>query len=255
MLFDAKAHVFYRIANAPLMQYPFPHFYLDSVFPDEYYRHLLDALPPLDAYTPLSETGTVPAGTYLERFSLNPLDLDKTEPPSPHAPFWSELVRWMDSSEFSNLLLRKFDAAVSERFGVGYDFRIDQDIRLIRDFTNFAIGPHTDTPRKLVSLLFYLPCDERMRHLGTSIYEPDDPAFRCEGTRHYGFDGFRKAFTAAFRPNTLFAFFKTDRSFHGVEPIEEAKIERDLLLYNIYVNKIVHMVPPKQGIRWPWSRT
>jgi hypothetical protein len=254
MSFDARAHLFYRVANAPVMLYPFPHFYLDSVFPDDFYRELLDRLPPLSAYTPLSETGTVPAGTYKERFSLDPLHLGETDPPSPHAPFWRDIVQWMEDGEFSRLLLGKFDSAVTERFGTGNEFRIDQDTRLIRDFTNFAIGPHTDSPRKLVSLLFYLPKDDRMSHLGTSIFEPVDPDFRCEGVRHYGFEGFRKSFTAAFRPNTLFAFFKTDRSFHGVEPIAEAQIERDLLLYNIYVNKIVHMVPPKKGFRWPWSR-
>jgi hypothetical protein len=40
----------------------------------------------------------------------------------------------------------------------------------------------------------------------------------------------------------------------GVQPIAETRIERDLLLYNIYVNKIVRMIPPRKGFRWPWSR-
>jgi hypothetical protein len=34
-------------------------------------------------------------------------------------------------------------------------------------------------------------------------------------------------------PNTLFAFMKTANSFHGVEPIREAGIRRDLMLYDI----------------------
>ena len=34
-------------------------------------------------------------------------------------------------------------------------------------------------------------------------------------------------------PNTLFAFMKTDHSFHGVEPVRGDDVRRDLLLYDI----------------------
>jgi hypothetical protein len=254
MSFDARAHVFYRIANAPVLDYPFPHFYLESVFPEDYYRQLLEALPPLESYLPLSETGTVPAGTYKERFSLNPEQLDQVTPPVPQAKFWADLVEWMEGGDFSNLLLRKFDAAITRRIGPGNEILVKDDTRLIRDFTNFAIGPHTDTPRKLVSLLFYLPRDDRMRHLGTSIYEPVDPGFTSDGTRHHGYEGFRKVYTAPFMPNSLFAFFKTDRAFHGVDPIADTQIERNMLLYNIYLNEVVRVAPQGSGWRWPWSK-
>jgi hypothetical protein len=254
MSLDARAHVFYKIANAPVLAYPYPHFYIESVFPDEYYGQLLAALPPAARYTPLGETGSVTPGAYPERFIFDPAELTKCDPPDASARFWKSLLEWMEGGEFSRLLLGKFDRFVIENFGIGNEFRIDQDTRLIRDFTNYAIAPHTDTPRKLVSLLFYLPRDDSMRHLGTSIFEPLDPEFTCDGTKHHRFADFRKMFTAPFRPNTLFAFFRTDRSFHGVEPIADTNIERDLLLYNIYVNKIVRMTPPRKGFRWPWSR-
>ena len=38
-----------------------------------------------------------------------------------------------------------------------------------------------------------------------------------------------------FRSNSLFAFFKDERSFHGVEPIPDAQCERDLMLYDVRV--------------------
>jgi len=38
-----------------------------------------------------------------------------------------------------------------------------------------------------------------------------------------------------FLPNTMFAFVKTDHSFHGVEPIVDAGISRYLLLYDLRV--------------------
>ena len=36
-----------------------------------------------------------------------------------------------------------------------------------------------------------------------------------------------------YRPNSLFAFFKTDRAFHGVDPIADAGVARDLLLFDV----------------------
>jgi hypothetical protein len=36
-----------------------------------------------------------------------------------------------------------------------------------------------------------------------------------------------------YRPNSLFTFFKTDNSFHRVEPITDDGARRDLLLYDI----------------------
>ncbi len=254
MSFDARAHVFYNIANAPLLNYPFPHFYLESVFPEDYYQALLANLPPLASYVPLAETGTVLPETYKERFALDPQRLQDDDPLMPQAPFWNALLQWMESDDFSRLLLTKFDAAISARFGPGNDLVVQHDTRLIRDFTNFAIGPHTDSPRKLISLLFYLPRDDRLSHLGTSIYQPRVAGFTCEGTQHHDFADFRKVYTAPFRPNSLLAFCKTDYAFHGVDPIADTDIERNMLLYNVYLNKLTPPVAQTPGRRWPWSR-
>ena len=38
-----------------------------------------------------------------------------------------------------------------------------------------------------------------------------------------------------FLPNTMFAFVKTDHSFHGVEPIADPGVSRYLLLYDLRV--------------------
>jgi hypothetical protein len=36
-----------------------------------------------------------------------------------------------------------------------------------------------------------------------------------------------------FKPNSLFAFVKSDHTFHGVEPVVEPDVRRWLLLYNV----------------------
>ena len=38
-----------------------------------------------------------------------------------------------------------------------------------------------------------------------------------------------------YKPNSLFAFIKNERSFHGVEAISDANVQRDVLLYDIRV--------------------
>lgn len=62
-----------------------------------------------------------------------------------------------------------------------------------------------------------------------------DPNFTCPGGPHHPFECFLRVATMPYLPNTLFAFLKTHNSFHGVEPIKEAGIRRDLLLYDIKV--------------------
>ncbi len=76
---------------------------------------------------------------------------------------------------------------------------------------------------------------KRTKHLGTSIYVPRDPSFRCRGGPHHPHELFHKVRTMEYKPNSLFAFIKNDRSFHGVEPIGDADVLRDILLYDVRV--------------------
>lgn len=40
-----------------------------------------------------------------------------------------------------------------------------------------------------------------------------------------------------YRPNTVFGFLKTDRSFHGVEPLPDPNTCRHILGYDIRIRK------------------
>jgi hypothetical protein len=101
---------------------------------------------------------------------------------------------------------------------------------LIRDVAGYHIGPHTDSPQKVITVLFYLPSDESLVGAGTSIYVPRDSSFTCEGGPHYEAKDFVINYTMPFKPNSAFAFLKSNNSFHGVEPCEGT---RDVLLYDI----------------------
>ena len=251
----AEEHVRARIAAAPVAQVPFEHWFLTSIFPEDYYLRLLDALPPLEAYSPISDGGTVAEGQYAQRYVCDVEALEAQEVERGAGGFWTELAAWLLGEPFKDLVLESFRIAITRRYGENVILRTETEARLVRDFTGYAIGPHTDSPRKLVSLLFYLPRDERLRELGTSIYVPIDADFRCDKGLHYGFERFRQVARAPYIPNALLAFAKSDQSFHGVEHVSEPGIERNLLLYNVYVTKVVAAPAPAKPAarRWPWQ--
>ena len=262
MSFDAEEFVLYQLANAPVLRHPFPHLFIKPIFPEDAYQRLRANLPPLEWLQPIDDTGTVKlvdgvkktivSQVYPGRYIADIADIEERSETDGGSPFWSDFAGWLMSKRFQKLLLQKFHPDIAHRFGADALLATEIDARLVRDFTDYAIGPHTDTPRKLVSLLFYLPPDESLSHLGTSIFAPQDPAFRCEGNRHHGFDGFKKVASMPFVPNALFAFFKTDNSFHGLDQINQGGVQRDLLLYNIYVQAVRR--GGRRSFLMPWRR-
>jgi hypothetical protein len=228
---STELEVIYRIANAQVRTYPFPHFYLRDVFPADFYRELLAQLPGPENMSSLEEMGR--AKGYPERAVMQ-LDGGRASglSDSQHA-FWSTLTRWFFGGRFGATVLDKFEPWATPRVDARPGHVITDDLMLVRDETRYSLGPHTDAPFKLVSLLFYLPADDRLERYGTSLYLPKDESFTCEGGPHHRFEGFTRMATMPFLPNSLFAFVKSDHSFHGVEPIAEAGVARWLLLYNL----------------------
>ena len=240
MTTNVEQHVVERIAAAPVMARPYPHFYVENIFPDDFYAALRDNLPADEAYLPLGETGRVTKGAYMERFVLAMNKRGIAGLPEHGRPFWRDFTSWFMDGPMLTALCSKFVGAAKSRFGENCEkIALSPEILMVRDRTKYAIGPHTDSPQRFLSALFYCPKDNSMEHLGTSIYEPLDRSFRCWGGPHYGFDKFANVGTMPFRRNSLFCFVKTDNSFHGVEPIADEAIERDLILYNLRVVDLV----------------
>ena len=75
-------------------------------------------------------------------------------------------------------MIDKFEPYVKARFGDDiYRCGFEADALIVRDHTNFKIGPHTDAPHRLLSMLFYCPDDASLSHLGTSLYVPRERGF------------------------------------------------------------------------------
>lgn len=208
---EVLGHMAYQIGNAVVNTFPFPHIYVPTVFPADFYAQLRGTLPPTDEYKQGAK-------------NYNGRKFGETD--------GIELLDPFRTKSFSQLAQYPFRKYLQGRFPDG-KFAARTDLRLVADDDGYAIGPHTDAPWKVLSYLFYLPEDTSHLDLGTSIYLPRDPNFRCPGGPHHKFEDFIKVFTAAYAPNSLFAFFKTDFSFHGVERIT-IPYRRDVLLWNLY---------------------
>src|SRR5882762_1801157 len=129
-------HVVYRLRNTSVMAYPYPHFYCKEVFPEAFYDQLVSCLPNDKDYEPLK-------GGYESRLAA--------KDPNP-------MVEDFTKGYFASHVLGMFHSQYQERFPYKHDApQFRSEVRFIRDSEGYKIGPHTDAPHKVVSLLFYLP--------------------------------------------------------------------------------------------------
>ena len=221
-----------RITDTPVRDWPFPHMYVENVFPDDDYDMLRRSLPDEEHYQLISETRRTSPGAYPQRKVLKlghqPLDFLGRD----HERFWTDLRDALTGAEFITAMVRVFGGVITERTGGGA-LSLAPELLLVRDRTSYAIGPHTDHPSRLMSLLFYLPPDDGLAAHGTSLYVPKNRAFSCPGGPHHRHRDFDLIMTMPYVANALFMFPKTEHSFHGVEEIDIGTAVRDVLLLNI----------------------
>ncbi|MDC0126753.1 hypothetical protein OAI28_00555 [Methylophilaceae bacterium] len=243
MFLDAELHAAYRIGNAPILNFPFPHFYVENIFPDDFYSMIQKNLPAINEMVSMADHDTNNWGlaSYKDRFVLDfaredlmkKVEKDKKE-------FLDSLGKIFTQSNFSNLLQAKFKRFLDMRFQYLDNVSFKHDLKLVNDKQNYALGPHTDKPSKVISVLFYLPKDLTHQGTGTSIYIPKDPNSLDKELpdKHYPRDDFHKIMTMPFVPNSAFCFIKTNNSYHGVEKLEVKETDRWSLQYNLYLTDV-----------------
>ena len=236
-------HVLYRIANTPIRTHPFPHFYVRDVFPDDFYREVRHHLPPFEAYRNLKKMGRVSADYPDTRMVFPVTPQNVTDLGEPFATFWTWVANQFLTGGFMERMLSHFEPFLARRWRGATGLEFQDEALIVRDGSQYELEPHTDSLKKVLSFLFYLPPDDSMAQLGTSIYAPKEADFVCTKGMHYPFDRFHRITTLPYLPNALFAFVKTSNSFHGVEPITESGICRDLLLYDIKVQNPPELQP------------
>src|SRR4051812_20458213 len=92
---------------------------------------------------------------------------------------------------------------------------------LYRDFPGYRIRIHPDTPKKLITLQFYLPVDNNQYHLGTTFHRKRNGAFE-------------EVKTNPFAPNCAYAFVRTDESWHSVKELGPKEHIRNSIALTVY---------------------
>jgi hypothetical protein len=233
MYSNAELQLTYEFANAPIREFPFPHFFIENVFPQDFYDDLQRNLPDPSLMLPIADVR--PVRGFPERFVLELGGKQMQSLPDDKRRFWEDFGGWLNAGRFGHLARWKFQFWIDQRFKGGPPPNLYSEAMLVEDITKYSLGPHTDSPKKVITMLFYLPKDQSQAHLGTSIYAPKDRSFTCPGGLQYGYENFMRLRTMPFLPNSLFVFFKTNNSFHGVEPVTDPGIRRWLLLFDLYL--------------------
>lgn len=230
MTTSLAAHLSDKIRNASIRRDPFAHLVIDDVFPEDVYAELRQRLPATEYFRRFKDSGRVDDTYSPHRLAFAPAQLDRLTGAA--RTFWTALFAEVTAREFTAAIIDKF--ATDLKFGdTDGDVRIATETCLMRDQTGYELGPHTDSTAKLVSLLFYLAPDDAHPELGTSLYLPKDRGFFCPGGPHHPFELFDRIATVPYRPNSLMAFAKSERSFHGVEPVSDTSLHRDLLFVDL----------------------
>jgi hypothetical protein len=235
---DPLTYVKNRLRTSEVILDPYPHYCLENVFPEEYYSLLLSHLPDRSVYDNLFAVTDLKLDHFRHRDQRDLNEGWTDLLPDDIKGFWVEFNRWFMGPELARAVLSTFAAPLGERFGdIACWPETSVEAQFIRHRAGYFLGPHSDLYTKLVVLLFYLAPDDRLAHLGTSLYRPKDPGFTCPDSKHYSFHDFVKVKTAPYKRNSMLAFMRSDRSFHGLEPLSEQDVAdgpRDLIQYVLH---------------------
>lgn len=237
-MISPSSHFIERLRSARVEADPFPHYYIEGVFPDDYYRELLRHLPSSNIYENLYEVTSLKLDHFRHRYQRD-LNAGWTEALPPELQqFWNSFNEWFLSAQLAEAVLESFAEPLRPRIGEKSSWpEVSVEAQFIRHRPGYFLGPHSDLYTKLVVLLLYLPPDNRAEKLGTSLFRPKVEGFSCPDSNHYPFEDFIRVKTAPYRPNSLLAFVRSDISFHGLEPLTEQDVAtegRDVIQYVVH---------------------
>lgn len=202
----------YKIINAPVLMYPYPHTSIQNIFPQKFYKQILKLIPKIDQYT---HKPKYPGRSTYALENLNELDEKKKK-------FWNQIFEWLKSDDFAKLLLNKYSIKKD-----GYS-----DFYLHKDLDDYEVKPHLDLRSKLVTYMFYLPRDEKLKEFGTNVLVPKPGIKIPNTTKHQNWEFFNIVKTVDYIPNSFFSFTPCENSYHAIKikfSSNATKKERDTI--------------------------
>jgi tetratricopeptide (TPR) repeat protein len=220
---EIVAHFDEAFAKAQRFEDPYLLYYFKP-FPDHVFAQILACLPESRHYA----NGKHPDGIRLDgtsaRLAMVLRDEHFRGMPEHQRKFWSDLNTILRSDELREVIKKWHAPALMKRFKTPLSEIAAVPLPLlIRDLHFYRIGIHPDTPMKTITVQFYLPRDESLRHLGTEIYGRD------------GAGKFHLARKLEYLPNSGYSFAVTENSWHGVRVLTEEAAVRDSMMLVYYL--------------------
>jgi hypothetical protein len=219
------------ILNAETFRKPYPLISFQNFFPRDFYARLLRRFPDVERFAGLNGDGT------RREYALYD---ERSDPGSEEGrEIWGIVRRVLSSQEIAAALREKLDEGFrirAKRSGEGWPIPMHPRPVLYTDLDGYAIKPHPDTRRKVLTMQIYLPADETQRELGTTIYK-----ISPMGVFAWKSYGLVKDKTLPFLPNSGYAFVVIHpaysllrSSWHGREAITVPSEKPRLTILNTY---------------------
>ena len=219
------------ILNAEAFREPYPLIRFRDFFSSDFYARLLRRFPDVDRFAGLNGDGT------RREYALYD---ERSDPGSEESrELWSIVRRVLASTEVASALREKLDEGFrirSRRSGEAWPVPMHPRPVLYTDLNGYAIKPHPDTRRKVLTMQIYLPSDDSQRELGTAIYK-----ISPMGVFAWKSYGLVKDKTVPFLPNSGYAFVVIHPAFsllrsswHGREAISVPIEKPRLSILNTY---------------------
>lgn len=220
-MYDVLNQLIEKISAAPVDSRPTQNIYMEEMFPPAIYQEMLMRLPKDEDLDFIEHPDAVlPNGRKTRKLlDLSPESIERLQPED--RAFWTEMMGILTSTKLQIALFHKFRDSLEMRFGNKWPDAVTVPI-FYRDYPGYRIGEHTDAPYKLVTMQFYLPRDNSQRHLGTSFHLRENNQFKLLKTND-------------FKPNSAYAFVRTDESWHSVKQLADHESIRNTLALTIYV--------------------
>ncbi len=234
---DIVSHGVRSILAGTVTEKPFPHLSFRNFFAEDVYQRLLRSWPDIDRYVDLNGARTRKQYTLWDR-RVEAGDPERTA-------LWRAVSDAISAQEIQDAFREKLEPGLRIRAkgsGEGWPVPMHPQPVLYADFDGYAIKPHPDTRRKVLTVLIYMPEDDSRAGLGTTVYKVSPM-----GVFHWKSYGLVKVKTAPFLPNTGFAFVVIHpahsllhTSWHGRDTISLDNTKPRMTIVNTYYAK-----PPK----------
>ncbi|NQW09540.1 MAG: hypothetical protein HQ481_06635 [Alphaproteobacteria bacterium] len=207
---------------------PFPHAIVGGVLPGRVYEQFCADFPATVSLVPVAQRH--PKGGYPEaRLSLQTIEDGIPGTAGVDTPSLVRVAAMLADPVTGRALIERFSDIIAPRIPPALareGIWIGASVEMIRDESGFALRPHTDGRRKLVTALLYAPEPGSSEDLGTELYAPMVNAATSDGTGYFDPSQFERRAKAPYVANTMIAFARTDRSFHGVAAVAPGSVRR-----------------------------